>query len=101
MSILEIDVHRVRTGAVQLGAASSATQDGATTLGQLRLSPEQAGLPDGAVVVQAVQRYTARAARRLGEIGSGLRGHSVEVRHACRGYTEADRALAARLRSIR
>ena len=101
MSILEIDVNRVRTGAVQVGAASSAIQDAATTLRQLRVGPEQAGLPDGAVVAAAVQRFTARAARRLEEIGRNLRAHSMEVRDACSGYTEADRALAARLRSIR
>ena len=101
MSVLEIELRSVRSAAVQLGAAATVVSDGAATLAQLRLTPEQAGVPDGAVVVAAVQRFAERASRRLAETGSTVRTHSVDMRDACAGYAGVDEDLATRLRTIR
>lgn len=101
MTAFEIELPVVRTAAVQLGAAATAVGDAAQTLAQLQVSPDQVGAPDGAVLAEAVQRYAARASRRLAGTGDELRTNSMSVRTACTSYSQADEANAARLLALR
>ncbi|MGZ4589106.1 MAG: hypothetical protein ACXVX9_15035 [Mycobacteriaceae bacterium] len=101
MTVFEIHIHEVRSAAVQLGVSATAVGEGAAALGELRLSPAQAGAPDGDVASQAVRRFAERASRRLADNSSSLRAHSADLRTACAGYAEVDQATAVRLRAAR
>lgn len=101
MTVFEIELPVARTAAVQLSAAATAVGGAAQTLAQLQVSPEQVGAPDGAVLAEAVQRYAARASRRLAGTGDELRTNSMNVRTACTSYSHADESTAARLLALR